>query len=257
LIHLDNIQWALALLAALIAGFSKTGMPGIGILVVPLMANVFPGRLSVGATLPILITADICAVSTYHKDVDWSKLKSLAPFVVAGLLAGTFFLAELPRPKGGHDPLNPIIGVLVLLMLALQLMRKKLGDRMLPTSKTGTGLTGIAAGFSTMASNAAGPIMSIYMTATGLPKHKFISTTAWYFFIFNLSKVPLQILLNHLRPSDPMFSDQSMLLALFVAPVVVIGALSGRALLHRIPEKIFTDAVLILAAVGAIKLALT
>ncbi|RYG47062.1 sulfite exporter TauE/SafE family protein, partial [bacterium] len=43
----------LGALAALLAGFSKTGVPGSGILIVPMMAAIFGGRLSVGATLPL------------------------------------------------------------------------------------------------------------------------------------------------------------------------------------------------------------
>ena len=60
-------QWMIGILAALMVGITKTGIPGIGILVVPLMAIVFGGRLSVGATLPLLIFGDIFAVLWYRQ----------------------------------------------------------------------------------------------------------------------------------------------------------------------------------------------
>ncbi|HEY0868751.1 MAG TPA: hypothetical protein VGE01_15325 [Fimbriimonas sp.] len=60
-------QIALGALSALIIGFSKTGVPGTGIIVVPLMAYAFGGRLSVGATLPMLVFADCFAVSFYRQ----------------------------------------------------------------------------------------------------------------------------------------------------------------------------------------------
>ncbi|MCL6512252.1 MAG: hypothetical protein K6U78_16390, partial [Anaerolineae bacterium] len=44
-------QWLLGGLAALLIGFSKTGVPGVGILVVPLMAIVLLLPLMIGSAL--------------------------------------------------------------------------------------------------------------------------------------------------------------------------------------------------------------
>ena len=56
-------QWGVALLAAALVGVSKTGIPGIGILAVVLFATVFPARESAGLVLPLLICADVVAVT--------------------------------------------------------------------------------------------------------------------------------------------------------------------------------------------------
>ena len=64
--HLEPVQYLWGAIAALIIGFSKTGVPGTGILMVPIMANVFGARLSVGATLPMLVLADCFAVVFYR-----------------------------------------------------------------------------------------------------------------------------------------------------------------------------------------------
>lgn len=47
-------QWIVGAAAALLIGLSKTDVPGVGILVVPLMTLVFSGRASVGTTAPPL-----------------------------------------------------------------------------------------------------------------------------------------------------------------------------------------------------------
>ena len=39
--HLTVTQWVIGALAALIIGFSKTGVPGVGILAISMMAVVF------------------------------------------------------------------------------------------------------------------------------------------------------------------------------------------------------------------------
>lgn len=45
--HLDTLQIVLAVAAAVVVGFSKTGVPGAGIFAVALMAMVFPAKQSV------------------------------------------------------------------------------------------------------------------------------------------------------------------------------------------------------------------
>ncbi len=54
-------------LAAFLIGMAKCGVPGLGIMAVPLMAAVFPARESVGALLPILIAGDLIAISFFRR----------------------------------------------------------------------------------------------------------------------------------------------------------------------------------------------
>ncbi len=255
--HLENWQIVCGGLAAFVVGFSKTGLPGSGILMVPLMAAAFGGRLSVGATLPMLVFADCFAVAFYRQHAEWNRLKVLAPWVVVGLFIGTGFLKYLGDHHANNDLLNPIIGGIVLAMLVLHLLRGKLGDKLVPTSPIGTRFTGVVAGFTTLVSNAAGPLMSIYMTATGMAKDQLMGTTAWYFFIFNLSKVPLLLWLNADNQAAPIFTLDTLTFDLWAAPVILVGALVGRQTFRMIPQKAFVNSILILSAIAAVKIILT
>jgi uncharacterized membrane protein YfcA len=123
-----------------------------------------------------------------------------------------------------------------------------------PTSPSGTALTGGVAGFSTMVSNAAGPVMQIFFVATGMPKDALMGTTALYFFIFNLAKLPLMLWLTLDNPKAPMMNWPTFQFNLWMAPLIVAGALLGKAILPIIPQKQFNDAVLVLTAVAAVKL---
>ncbi len=221
---------------------------------VPIMANVFGARLSVGATLPMLVLADCFAVAFYRTHAQWDRLKQLLPWVVSGLFIGTWFLHYIGEHKASKDIMGPIIGTLVLLMLGVSLLRGKLGDRLVPHSKEGTAVTGVVAGFSTMVSNAAGPIMGIYMTATGMPKEQLMGTSAWYFFIFNLSKVPLLIFLAWDNPKNPIITQPTLIFNLKMFPVIVFGSLMGKCLLKYIPQKPFNATIQVLAAASAVKL---
>jgi uncharacterized protein len=245
---------ALMGVAAFVLGFSKTGMPGVGIIAIPLMAQALGGWMSVGATLPLLIFGDLFAVAFYRAHAQWDRLKSLTPWVLSGLTLGTLFLIVLGEKPAEQAYLNPVIGAIVLVMLGLSLVRERLGDRLVPHSRSGTRVTGVLAGFTTLVANAAGPVMSIYLVATGMPKNQFMGTAAWYFLIFNLAKVPLLVLVGLVHPKSPLITPASLLLDLCLFPLILLGALAGKWALNRIPEKGFTHAVLILAAVGAARL---
>ena len=251
---LDPWQWVVGATAALLVGVSKTGLPGIGTLVAPMLAIVFGGRQSIGIMLLMLIAGDCFAVLWYRRHAQWDKLVGLLPWVVAGMSVGVLALWLTGEAKGTKDALGVIIGVLTLLMLAVFLVQDRLDDRFAPTSSVGVASTGGAAGFTTMVSNAAGPIMTIYMAAHRLPKKQFIGTLAWYFFVLNLSKVPVYAALTAMNPGKPIITTRSVLFNLELLPLVVAGAFLGRWMLPRISQKAFEAIVLGLAAVSAIKL---
>lgn len=250
-------QWGLGALSALLIGFAKAGVPGTGILVVPIMAAVFGGRLSVGATLPMLIMADIVAVRLYWGDAEWGHIKRLAPWVGGGVLVGTVTLLWLGYAAVAKDPLNPIIGGIVLLMLALGLAKNRLNERLQPTGDIGRGFTGVMAGFTTMVANAAGPVMQIYLVLTGMPKQNMIGTTAWFFFLVNLFKLPFLFLVTWAIPSQPLITGPTLAFNLAMLPMILVGAFTGKRVQSLIPQDAFNRIVLVLSAVAAVRLLAT
>jgi hypothetical protein len=106
---------------------------------------------------------------------------------------------------------------------------------------------GVVAGFATMLANAAGPVMNAYLLAKRLPKEEFIATGAWFFLIINLSKVPVYA-------GRGLMSAHSLLFDLLLAPAVVVGALCGRQIFARIPQRAFERIVLLLTGAAAVLL---
>lgn len=222
---------------------------------VPLMAQAFGARLSIGTTLILLIMGDVFAVAWYRQHAKLDRIWKLVPWVFAGMIAGGLALYWL-GDGSSKDMMNPIIGALVLTMIALNLLRRRLGDRLTPHSATGVKLTGVAAGFSTTVANAGGPVMAIYLQGTGLLKHQMLGTNGWYFFIFNVAKVPLYVLVSLLAPSDPVWSIQTIGFTFIAFPLVAAGAYLGRWALPRIHQEAFDALVTVLAAISAIRLLL-
>lgn len=226
-------------------GFTKSGIPSLGILVVTMLMFVFSAKDSIGILLPMLVMGDLFAVSFYRKNVVWKHLITLFPWVIIGLLCGYVTLCIV-----NSDQLKPIIGVIVLVMISLHILREKLGGKfneMLPKSLWFTLLIGIFGGFTTMIGNAAGGIMAIYLFVKGLPKSEFVGTGAWFFMFVNLIKVPFYIQLG-------LITTTSFTLNLIMLPVILAGALIGVKVLPNIPQKTFQMLVLGFAALGGIRL---
>jgi len=254
--HFEVWQWLLGAVAASIIGLSKTGIPGLGVIVVSILAYAFGGWSSVGIMLPMMIFADCFAVFWYHNHAQWDKLAKLFPWVAAGMVIGGINLWIVGKDNGHKEIIDVLIAVIILAMLALHFLNKRFGDRLSPKSRIGTASTGTVAGYVTTISNAAGPIMQLYMMAHKMKKEQFMGTIAWYFLIINVSKLPVYIVLTHLHPKSPMITSQSLLLNLALVPFILLGVFSGKWLLHRVSQKFFEAAVLLFAGVISLKLLL-
>jgi len=236
--------WILGFFAAVLVGFTKTGVPGVGILVVPLMAQVFPAKLSVGAVLPMVIVADVFAVGYYRRHAQWNHLVRLLPSVLVGMAPGWWVLSKI-----GNEQLKPALGGLVLAMVMLELVRKKWKWEKVPRKWWFAPLAGMLAGFATTVGNAAGPIMGIYLLSVGLDKKEFMGTAAWYFMIINWVKVPV-------FASAGVMTAETLRFDLLAVPMIVVGAVAGILLLPKIPQGLFNVLVLLLAAAAAVYLIL-
>ncbi|GAA3402813.1 sulfite exporter TauE/SafE family protein [Paenibacillus hodogayensis] len=243
--ELNWTQLILALLAAVMTGFSKTGVPGAGIFGVAVMASIFPAKQSVGMLLPMLITADIVAVSYYRKAVVWKHLIVLIPWVLGGIVLGFFVMEHI-----GDGSLSVMLGVLILSLLALHLGKDRL-ERKLNFPFTQTvyfqASMGVLAGFTTMVGNVAGAIMTLYLLSRGLQKKEFIGTGAWFFLAVNLIKVPFNAYLG-------LITADTLVFAAWMAVPILLGAWAGIRIVPKIPQAAFQAAILILTALGAVRL---
>lgn len=230
-----TIGWTALTIAALCAGFAKTAVGGLGVVSVALGTLVLPASEATAAILLLLIIGDLVAVTRYRRDADWSVLVSLVPAVLPGLALGSVLLALLPDPV-----LQRAIGLLLLLLFGLQV--RPIQWR--PQGWTAAGVTGAAAGATTMVANAGGPVMTLYLLATGVDKRTFLGTSAVFFAGVNLCKVPFLIGLDLI---DGGLLRQTMVLA----PAVLLGSLVGIAVVDRLCQEVFDRAVLAAAALSA------
>lgn len=239
------------LLAAFVVGFSKTALPGAALLAVPLLATVFDGRLIPGGTLPILICADLFAVTWYRQHCRWDVVRPLVPWIGLGYVGGiSFFVAVGAATRS----LEIAIGGIVLFIVLVQVVRLVRGAPVREADTLTAGVYGTTGGFTTFVANAAGPAINTYLVASGLRKAEMVGTSAWFYFLTNLSKIPLYLVLATWTPGGAFFTWESLAYDAIVIPGVFAGVYSGRASFQRIPQRTFLVLVLALSVAGALKL---
>ena len=247
--HFQLWQWVAAFCGAFLVGISKTGFSGAGILVVALFAQIMPARASTGIVLPLLISGDVIAVTTFRRHAVWAHVIRMLPWSMTGVIIGYFAMSHI-----NDAGTKKLIGATIIVITLLQIVKKIRDSRTadLPAAPGKAPLIyvasmGLLAGFTTMTANAAGPIMILYLLAMGLPKMEFVGTGAWYFLIVNVFKVPFSM-------GQGLINTQSILFDLKLVPACIAGALLGRVLVKRINQPAFEIMALAFAVIGAIRL---
>ncbi len=237
-------QYAIALLGAFALGISKTGFPGLAMLNVLIMAEIFGAKTSVGIILPLLVVCDLLVYPLFRKFASWRAVLPLLPAALAGILIGYFLLGHISNAAARRA-----IGGIILFMLVLQIARARYRDFLtnLPDSRTFLAASGLTIGVSTTLANAAGPVYSVYALVHRMPKNEFLGIGARFFLLLNLIKLPFIADLGIINPA-------SLRIDLALLPGIVAGILLGRKLIARVPQRLFEILLYLFSAVAAIRL---
>lgn len=234
----------LALFGALSLGLSKSGFPGLAIINVIIIAELFGPKNSVGIILPMLILCDLIVYPLFRKFASWKAILPLIPFTVAGLVIGYFILDAIDDQTA-----KKVIGVIILLMLSIQLIRKMRDNFLtnLPNSRGFVVATSLTMGVSTMMANAAAPVYSVYALVRRLSKEEFLGIGARFFLVINLCKVPFLSDLN-------LINAQSLKLDAMLVPGIIGGILLGKVLINKIPQHVFEWLLCTFSLIGGLRL---
>lgn len=246
---LPALTWAFLALAAFLTGLSKTAIPGINTVSVALAAALLPAKASTGLILLLFMVGDIFALAMYRKHAHWPTLLGMIPAVLLGLLAGVLFLAQAT-----DSGVKQLIGAILLAALCVTFWQRHTQQRAgAVSSQRGSRARrlgyGALAGFTTTVANAGGPMMSMYFLAARFDVKAFLGTAAWFFAVVNLCKLPFSLGLGIITPD-------SLAVASFLAPAVVIGAFLGRFLAGIISQTVFDRLVGVTTLLGALYLLL-
>lgn len=228
--ELSVVGWLVLALSAVVIGMAKTSIGGMGALAVAGFAMFLPAKESTAAVLLLLLVGDVVAVSLYRKSADWKLLRRLLPAVLPGIALGAALMRVI-----NNQAMTLLIAACILVAVAIQVAMRRRMSEASTTKEPPTVATigaGVAAGFTTMVANAAGPVTSLYLLAARVDKMRFVGTSAWFYLLVNLAKVPFSGALG-------LFPATTLSLTLILTPVVLLGAAAGRWLLRRLDQRYF------------------
>lgn len=239
-LNLSVVGFLIAAFAVFVIGLAKSSIPAAATMPVGLFALVIPAKLSVGAILPLLLLGDVMALLAFRKAARWDIVVRILPSVFIGMFLGYFLLRWSTSREVAY-----FIGA-ILVLTAVTELRKRINRSKLTTAQKANPkqrnmvtaqLMGVLVGIMTMTANSAGPIFSLYLLHLQLPMQTFVGTNSWLFFIINASKFPSNVGLG-------IINWQTLQLAVWLAPFVIIGGLFGRNIMTKLNQKVFEYAAL-------------
>ena len=241
-----QISWSesgfwFGMLAALILGISKSGIKGITVIIVTILALVHGGKASTGVLLPLLIFADIIAVSYYKRHIEWKHFWSMIPWMVIGVVIGAFIGKDMPEVI-----FKQLMAIIIMITVLLMIYWEYSKNIKVPSHRGFAVTMGLLAGITTMIGNLAGAFSNLYFLANRVPKNAFIGTAAFLFFCINIFKLPFHIWLWKTVNWNSIQTSIQMM------PAVFLGFFMGVYIVRMIPEIWYRNMILILTAVGAL-----
>jgi uncharacterized membrane protein YfcA len=224
----DLTFWLVAVAAVFMVGISKSGLvSSMGLIAVPLLAQVMPPRDAAGMMLPLLLVMDAIAIWTYRRDANWNILKIVIPGAMVGTIVGWVLWTVVTDAV-----VNLLVGVISVAFCfwAMSPLAKKVVNAH-PSKPLGAFWGGVA-GFTSFISHAGGPPYQLYVLPQRLSPVIYSGTTAFFFGIVNLSKLIPYGFLGQLNVSN-------LTAAAFLTPVAIAGVLVGVALVRRISTTLF------------------
>ncbi len=181
----DLLALIIIALVAFLVGVTKGGFGGLGGLLTPVLALIMAPAAATGVLLPLLIFGDWFAVYSYRGEWDMKVFWSMLPAAAVGSLIGTWLLTAL-SPSG----LRIVLAVFILILVAYKFISDRLQSwRYVPSPWHGPAAGGLAGLFSGLFNNG-GPTFNAYLLLQKLKPRTFIATSALFFAILNLIKIP-------------------------------------------------------------------
>ncbi len=225
--QLDQWFWVCAILASVLVGASKGGLPGVGVLGVPVLAQATSPVVAAGILLPILISSDMYGLWIYRKNYDLRNIKIIVAASLIGIAVG-WATAHITS-----DALvKLIVGLIGLSYFVDALLKSKRVIAPRPADIPRGIFWGALTGFTSFVAHAGGPPYQMYVLPQKLDKMTYAGTATITFAIINLLKLPPYWLLGQINLS-------SLEICAWLTPVAILGAFGGFHLTKILPEKLF------------------
>lgn len=223
--------WTMAVLAALLIGMAKGGLPAVGLLSVPLLSLAISPVAAAGILLPVYVVSDMFGLWAYRRDYDRRVVLIVAAGATVGVGIG-WATASIVSER----VVTMLVGG-VGLAFASYLLVRPTGVRPRREGRVAPGLFwSLLAGFTSFVSHAGAPPYQVYVLPLGLPKAVFAGTATIVFAYINAIKLVPYYLLGQLNVDN-------LAVAAVLVPVASVAVFAGVRLVRVLPEKLFFQIV--------------
>lgn len=234
--------WSMAVLAAMLVGMAKGGLPAVGLLSVPLLSLSISPVTAAGVLLPIYVVSDLFGLYAYRRDYDGRVVLIVMAGATVGVGIG-WATASIVSERA----VTVLVGV-VGLAFAAYLLARRSGERTRKPGKVGPGLFwSTLAGFTSFVSHAGAPPYQVYVMPLGLPKAVFAGTATIAFAYVNAIKLVPYYLMGQFGPDN-------LRVAAMLVPVAVGSVFLGVRLVRVLPERLFFGLVTWALLIVSVKL---
>lgn len=239
----DPIFYAVAVPAVVLYGLSKGGLAGVSLLAVPMMSLVMSPVRAAAILLPVLIVQDAVTVYSFRKAWDRRTVAYMLPGAVIGIAIGSGTAAYVT-----DGAIRFVVGLLALLFcLNAWLGRKSVLGLVRPHSAAAATAFATMSGYSSFVIHAGGPPYNMYTLPRIATRELFVGTSAVFFALVNLIKLPSFLGLGQITAEN--FS-----LSVALVPVAVLANMAGIWIVRRMPTALFYKVIYGLTCVIGLKL---
>ena len=219
--------WTVAVLAAVLVGMGKGGLPVVGMLGVPVLALAISPVTAAGLLLPVFVVSDMFGLYAYRAAFDRRLLIIMGVGVTIGVGLGWATASITP------EWLVTLLVGMIGLVFALNLLARRGQAGPAKTAQVAPGIFwGTITGFTSFVSHAGAPPYQVYVLPLRLPKLVYAGTNTILFAYLNAIKLVPYWALGQ-------FSVENLKVAAMLMPAAALAVFGGAKLVKITPERLF------------------
>ena len=224
----DPWFYLVAIPAVALFGLTKGGFAGASLPAMPLLALMVPPFMAAAIVLPVLLVQDAVTVYAFRRDYDGQMLKLMLPGALIGSLIGSLTAAWISPEQVRFG-----VGVLAFVFCMNAWFGPGANNPVaLPHDPIRARFWGGVSGFTSFIIHAGGAPFSIYALPRRLSKEAMAGTSAIFFALVNLMKVPAYLGLGQL-------TWETLKLSAVLLPAAIVANMGGIWLVRRVSLGLF------------------
>ena len=223
--------WIVAVIAAVMTGIGKGGVPIVGALVVPVLSLVISPVTAAGLMLPVYVVSDWFGLYAYRREFDRRVLAIAVVGMTVGVGIGWGIARFIPE-----NWVTVLVGAISVAFSLNQLLRKPVVAAPHRAEVVSGLFWCMIAGFTSFVSHTGGPPYQVWTLPLGMKKAVFAGTSTIAFAIINAEKLVPYYFLNQINAG-------SLKTAALLMPVAAAAVFFGVWAVRRLPERLFFQIV--------------